>query len=379
MFARLSIIFPRTGGPYAYTRKGLGDFIGFQTAYNYWIALWVGNAAIALAAIGYLRFFFPVLDNKIATAWAAIAIVWLFTIVSIRGARSAGIMQLLTLILKLVPLLLIGIIGWHYIHPEFYSASFNQLSPHHSNAFAITAGASLTLWAFIGLESATVPADSVDNPKRKIPLATIIGTLLAAFVYIASSAAIMGIIPAKELMHSSFPFALAAQKMFGSWGEFIVAIGATVSCLGSLNGWTLLQGQVAMAAAEDDLFPKRFANRNKRGAPAYALIITAILISGVLLLTMSKNLVTQFQIIILLAVLATLIPYFYTALAGFIVFRDDGWCGKKRFAGNLLLVAALAYICWAIIGSGQQILYYGALLLMSSVPVYAWLVYARNK
>ena len=278
VFVRLSVQIPKTGGPYAYAKEGLGHFIGFQTAYNYWLAVWIGNAGIVLALVGYLSVFWPSLAHPKTACIAAIAITWLLTFVNLAGVRSAGLVQLLTTVLKIIPLLIVGILGWFYIHPHYYFETINVTHPHQSNAMAIASGAALTFWSFIGLESATVPAGSVHNPKRNIPRATIFGFCVAALVYILSSTAIMGMIPNHVLQHSDAPFAEAGKIIFGTTGRIIITLGAVISCFGCLNGWILLQGQVAMAAADDKLFPKMFAQRNKHHVPAKGLIITSIFI-----------------------------------------------------------------------------------------------------
>jgi len=372
MFARLSMQIPKTGGPYAYTKVGLGKFLGFQTAYNYWITIWVGNAAIVIALIGYTSVFIPILSEPKIACIAAIAVIWFLTLVNLLGVQFAGMLQLVTTILKLIPILLIGLFGWHYAHPGYFHQYFNITSPPQSNFLAISNGAALTFWSFIGLESATVPAEAVNNPTRTIPLATIIGTLIAAAGYILSSSAIMNMMPAPVLQHSVAPFAEAGQIIFGPIGKDIITLGAIISCFGCLNGWILLQGQVVLGAAEDNLFPKIFAQKNRHQIPAAGLIITSALVTLLLFLTISPNLVSQFQVIILLAVLSALIPYFYTAIAEIVILTRE----KNRKISFLikLIIAILAaiYSCWAIIGTGEQILYYGCLLLLSSVPIYAW-------
>jgi len=379
VFAHLSHRLPKTGGPYAYTRATLGNFVGFQTAYNYWMAVWIGNAAIAVALVGYLRVFWPALMNHQLSAWVAIGIVWLLTIINIMGVRSAGLTQLFTTILKLIPILLIGIVGWFYIHPGYYIQNYNVTSPKINNFAAVSMGATLTFWAFIGLESATVPADAVKNPSRTIPFATLIGVLIAAITYIASSIAIMGMIPTSALQHSTSPFADAAKIIFGTWGRDLIAVGALVSCFGALNGWTLLQGQIPLAAANDNLFPKFFAKCNKKGVPAIGLAVTSALVSLLLLLTASKNLVNQFQIIILLATFATLIPYLYSAIAEIVLLkRMARKLTKKAYTQMGIAIFAGLFSFWAIMSSGKNTIFYGVILLLSSVPLYAWHVKKRK-
>ncbi|MBF8263901.1 MAG: arginine/agmatine antiporter [Parachlamydiales bacterium] len=369
VFARMSTMIPKTGGPYAYAHAGLGDALGFQTAYCYWINAWIGNAAIAVAGMGYLSVFFPFLTNPLNACIAAIGFVWLFTWINLKGVQTFAVVQVVTTILKLIPILLIGLLGWFYFHADYITASANVTPAPQLGTFdIITQGATLTLWAFIGFESGTVPAGSVKNPTRTIPIATILGMSIAGIAYIASSVAIMGMIPNAALQNSVSPFADAAQVIFGEWGKWIIAFGASVSCLGVLNGWTLIQGQIPMAAADDNLFLKIFGRRNKKGAPSYAMVITAILITACLLLTISPDLVKQFNLLILIATLAALISYLYTPVSELILFMRGTYPYTKRAV--FVALVGIVYACWAIYGSGTDVLSYGALLLLSSIPLY---------
>lgn len=372
VFCHISSKITKTGGPYAYAQEGLGNVIGFQTAYCYWIAIWVGNAAVTLTGVSYLSVFFPILANPVIACFTSIAFVWLFTLINLRGVESVGGIQIVLTILKLLPILMIIFVGCFYFQPLFLTEAVNVTSPQASNFSVITQGATLTLWAFIGVESATVPSESVENPKRNIPLATLLGSGIAAITYILSSTIIMGLIPNKQLQMSVSPFADAAEIILGGWGKMIVAAGAVISCLGCLNGWILLQGQIPMAAAEDGLFIKRFAQKNKHGVPGYGVIVTSILISILLLLTISPNLVDQFKMIILIATLANLIPYLYTPVANIILFITE--ISKTALIISLITIV---YAFWTIYGAGEEVLSLGALLLLSSIPLY--LLVFRNK
>jgi basic amino acid/polyamine antiporter, APA family len=370
VFAKLSTVMPRIGGPYAYCREGFGEFIGFQMAYNYWIALWVGNAAIIVAFVGYLGVFFPMLhENHLMSFFVCIATLWGLTLVNVLGVHWAGMMQLVTTILKLMPLVLVGFGGLFFIKPHLFTA-YNV--SNHSDMFAFSSAATLTLWAFIGLESATVPAESVDNPKRNIPRATIIGTLIAASVYFLTTLVIMGLIPMHELANSKAPFADAANMILGPIGMYIVAAGAAISCFGTLNGWTLLQGQVPVAAARDRLFPQKFAKISSFGTPAFALVVTSLLITCLLVLTLNKGLIEQFKFITLLATLSSLIPYLFTTMAEIMIFNKypHEFQGQRLKGSIIIAILACIYAFWTILGSGQEIVFYGSLLFFSSVPIY---------
>lgn len=370
VFARLSRLLPRTGGPYAYCRAAYGDFIGFQVAYNYWIALWVGNAAIVVTLISYLGVFFPTLNtNPWLSFVLSLGTIWLITFINVMGVKEAGTTQIITTILKLIPLIAIATIGLMFVHKQNL-LQFNVSGK--SNFSALTGAATLTMWAFIGFESATVPAEYVDNPRKNIPRATIVGTSIAALVYIFSTIAVMGIVPMKQLASSTSPFADAASIMFGPWGHWIIAAAAVIACFGTLNGWILMQGQIPFAAAKDGLFPKQFEKVTKSGSPVFGLIVSSILISILLAMRYGASLVDQFTMISLLATLASLIPYIYTSVAELMLFiRDKEKFSQKRLAGSAILaMLAFAYTYWLIYGAGLQIVFYGVLLLLSSIPVY---------
>lgn len=378
VFAKLGMLMPRIGGPYAYCREAFGEFVGFQMAYNYWIALWIGNSAITVALTGYLGVFFPVLNNdRVLSFFISAGTLWIITIINIIGVRWAGLMQLITTILKFTPLIILSIVGIISLHPQNIPA-FNLTG--HSNFSALSGAATLTLWAFVGLESATVPAEDAIDPKRNIPRATIIGTIIAALIYIAGTLAVMGQIPASQLVHSTAPFADAARVLFGPIGASLIAIGAIVSCLGALNGWTLLPAQIPLAAARDGIFPKIFAKESRFGTPMNGLLITSSLITCLLLLTLDKGLIKQFQFITLLATLAGLIPYFFTTMAELMIFIKDRDLVKHERLLPSIMVAILAgiYAFWTISGSGQDTVFYGSLLFFSSIPVYVWMKYRET-
>jgi len=376
VFARLSTIFPKTGGPYIYCKEGFGDFIGFQVAYNYWIYMWVGNAAIAVAFTGYLSSFFPILAQKgIAGFLATAGILWFLTIINIIGVKLAGIIQLVFTILKFVPLLLLGIVGIFYIDP----VNLQQWNiSGQSNWSAISSGAMLTLWAFLGMESACVPADEVKNPKKNIPRATIFGTAVTAVLYIIITIAIMGKIPPSSLQGSNAPFADYATLLFGNTGGVAVALVAIIACVGALNGWILLQAQIPLAAAKDKLFPERFAKLSKRRTPVFGLVVSSVLITVLLVFNYQKELVDQFTFIISLAVVAALFAYLYSTIAEYMIYLKSDR-KEKKFQKSLVIAAlAFLYVFWALFSAGEEMIFYGSMLLFTSIPVYAWVQWKRE-
>jgi APA family basic amino acid/polyamine antiporter len=378
VFARLSRMVPQTGGPYAYTKAGFGDFAGFLVGWGYWISTWSGNAAIAVAFVSYLGVFLPILNTGgMLAAAAAIATVWVLTFVNGIGVRTAGIVQLVTTILKIVPLTFIGIFGLFYMNGKNFALSHAGGEPVFTG---ITSAAALALWAFLGLESATVPADNVIRPEKTIPRATILGTLLAAVVYILGTVAVMGVIPQAALKTSTAPFADAAKAMWGDWAGYAVAAGAAISCFGALNGWILLQGQLPRAAAIDGLFPIFFKRLSSRGTPVAGLVVSSILITLLVMANYTRGLVGMFTFIILLSTLTTLFPYVLSTMSLLMIFIRE----RERFrrepilGSSIIAVLAFAYSLWAIGGSGQETVFWGFLLLMGSVPVYVWIKHSQR-
>jgi basic amino acid/polyamine antiporter, APA family len=371
VFARLARIDPASGGPYAYTRRAFGDLAGFLVAWGYWISIWTSLGALAVALVGYLAALVPrIAATPGAAAGAALIAVWSLVAVNVLGARAAGWVQVVTTVLKLFPLALVAALGLTHFdssHFEIADASVRTL------ATSVPAAAALTLWAFLGLESATIPAASIERPDIAIPRATVAGTVLVAVVYVASTVGVMSLLPRDALSVSTAPFVDAARTRVGEWAAGAVAAGAAVSCFGALNGWTLLVGELPLAVARDGLFPRIFARTSRRGTPAAGLIIAGVLTTALVCLNYTRGLVELFTFFILLSTLNTLIPYVFSSLALFLLpARSPGDSLPRGIAAAAIL--AFAYSIWAMAGAGAETIYWGFLLLIAGLPVYVFLV-----
>jgi APA family basic amino acid/polyamine antiporter len=377
-FSRLSRLVRSAGGPYAYSREGLGDTTAFFVAWGYWVSVCAGNAAIAVAMVGYLGVFWPALsDTGTAAATAAFVSVWFLTWINHRGLRTAASFQLITTILKLFPLLVVGFLGIWWIQADYFTPFNRSDEPLFA---AVNSTASLTLWALLGLESSTIPSDRVRNPERTIPIATWWGTVVTAVVYVAGSIAVLGLVPPEVLTSSSAPFADAAGLLWGRWAEILVGFGAVISCLGALNGWILLQGQVPYVAAQDGLFPKFFGTLSKRRTPTAALVFSSLLISFLLWMNYSASLVDQFTFVILLSTLTVLLPYSASALAAVILSRRAADIQRWRaISYNAVFILALLYSIWAIVGIGAKVIGLGFLLLLAGAPIYIYLKSGKKR
>jgi len=362
-----------TGGPYAYTREGMGNFAAFLVAWGYWISVWCTNAAITVAFVSYLSAFIPALgSDPILSVGSGLVAIWFLTWINTKGIREAGIVQVITTVLKIVPLAVITIGGLFYLNMDHF-IPFNVSS--QSNLSAITSTTTLTLFAFLGLECATIPSGNVKNPEKTISRATIIGTVLTTFIYIASTVAVMGLIPPSILHESQAPFADAAASIWGEEARYLVAGGAVIATFGALNGWILVQGQMPMAAARNHLFPHVFAKENKNGTPAMGIAISSVLVSVLTMMNFSNSLANTYKFAILMGTLTCLVAYLFSIIAFFIL--DNKQPGIRW---GKMLVASLAFIysMWAVIGSGEEIVYWGFILLMAGLPFYAFIQIKRK-
>ena len=366
VFGKLSKLYPQiNGGPYAYSRIGLGEFAGFLVAWGYWISIWCTNAAIAVALVGYLGAFFPELtDNPLLSSLTGLFFIWLFTWVNSKDIKTIGAVQVLTTILKVIPIAFLIIVGVFYVD---FSKAF--VFPFTSGSILpdITAVTTLTFFAFLGMESATVPSSSIKSPEKTIQKATLFGTVFTTILYILSFIVIIGIIPPETLANSTAPFADTAFEIWGNTGKYLVAFGAVVSTMGALNGWILIQGQIPASAAKDSLFPTFFKRTNKNGSPILGIVFSSVLATILMLCNYSKTLVEAFSYMMKLSTLSVLLPYLFSIATLALVV-------KKRNRKTIVL-AGLAFLfsLWIVIGCGAEIVFLGFLLLLLGIPAYVYL------
>ena len=379
IFAHLSKMMPGSdGGPYAYSKSAMGDFAGFLVAWGYLISVWCTNAAITVSFISALSTFIPALaTNSLLAVFTGLATIWILTWINTLGVLTSGKLQLITTILKVVPIFLVGIVGLFFIQWDNF-LPFNASGT--STLSAITATTTLTFFAFLGIECATIPSGSVENPEKTIARATLLGTFIATAVYILSTVSIMGMIPAAQLKTTVTPFADAATIIWGAGAKYWVSAGVAIAAFGALNGYILIQGQLPAAIAADQLFPAIFAKKNSKGVPAIGVAISSVLVSFFMIMNYTKGLVDQFKFLILLTTLTVLIPYLFST-AAYIIFRLKEANLSKWIRYSAITLASLAFVffMWMIIGSGQEIVYWGFVLCMSSIPVYVWGVTKRKQ
>ena len=365
--AKLVKRIPKTGGPYIYVNEGLGKFPGFIIAWTYWVACISAIAGISIAFVGYLGFFAPTISSSpIHALLASLILIWIIIILNIRSLENSSKFQLVSTLLKLLPLIFIIFLG---------AANFNidnlpELNPSNLHPFSLLATVTtLVMWSFIGIETATVPADNVINPQETIPRVLIASVLTILILYILVSVAIAAIVPANELIDSSAPFALAASKILGVTGGTIISIGALVSTLGSLNANTLTAGNLSLAAARDGLLPSRFIFLTKSGTPIFTYLLTGVFVSILLVLNYTKGIVNAFVFMAMLSTLSTLIAYAFCAIAEF-KFAQVEKKNQTRNYALLLSCGTFLYAFFAIWGAGIEMIIYSIILILIGTPIY---------
>ena len=362
VFAGLCAKIPKTGGPHTFIETAFGKTFGFFSAWTYWVISWMSTPMVVISVVSYLS---PVLGplHPITNLVLEISCLLFITGLNLMGVRSAGRVEFVFTVLKLLPLLLVPVAGLWY----FNMAHFVPFNPTGESTISVlNAAALLTLWGFIGVESATTPADSVENPKKTIPRAIITGTLLVALVYIFSSVVIMGVVPPEALASSKAPFADAAQIIFGGNWYIVISLAASIVCLGTLNAWVLTSGQIALGAASDGHLPKFFTIKNANGAPKWALIISSLGMTPVLIVTLNQDLISQVNTIIDVSVTAFLFVYVLSVLSYIKLF----W--KSGIASNIIGVGALSFCGWALYSSGLKMVALASLITLTGLPVYLW-------
>jgi APA family basic amino acid/polyamine antiporter len=368
--SRLVRRIPKTGGPYVYANEGLGHFAGFIIAWTYWIACITAIAGISIAFVSYLGFFIPAISHSsLLSLLASLVLVWLIVTLNIFSIESSAKFQVVSTLLKLLPLffmMFLGLVG-------FDSNNLPEINPTNANPFILLATVTtLVMWSFVGIETATVPAENFINPEKTIPKVLIAAVLSVLTIYVLVSIAIAAIVPAEELINSSAPFALAATKILGYSGGVIIAFGALISTLGSLNANTLTAGNITFAAARDKLLPSKFLTLSDAGTPIFSFILAGSFVSFLLMLNYTKGLIDAFIFFAMLSTLSTLIAYLFCAMAELKFLKNDH-PSKQRNSAIFLTFGTFLYAFFAIWGAGMEIVFYSFMLILVGMPMYAWM------
>ena len=374
VFAGLARSFPDDDGPIAYTGRAFGGGVAFTVMWCYWVSTWVTNAVLATGVVGYLTMFFPVLGvNHWLAAVTALSLLWLFVFINVRGVRTAGGVQVLSSVLKLLPLVGIMVLGlWALLAP--HERVLVQLPRTPVSLSGVIAASTLALYAMLGMESAALPAGRVRDPGRTIPRATFIGTLLVAVISFCVSLVPILLIPQAELTVSNAPFADVFARLVGSGSGKLLAVFVIVSGLGCLNGWTLILGEITVSFARHGAFPQVLGKVNSHGAPTLAFVVTGLLASVMMIGSYNDSMAGAFTFLSVVVTAANLPLYFGCALAVLVLWRrgEIPQPGARELRWVAAALIATLYCVWVSIGLGGKSLLWALTLCAVGLPVYWW-------
>jgi basic amino acid/polyamine antiporter, APA family len=370
VYADLGARYPRTGGPYVYAREAFGDFAGFLSFWLYWVSALIGNAGIVTGVIAYAQGFFPVLETSpIARFAVAQALLWTFCLINVIGIRHSARVQIAIMAINLGALiLLLGAAA-----PAIDAANWHPFAPQGWGSLA--SGTALIVWAYSGVETATVPAEEVKTPQRTIWRGTMIGYAIGTIVFLLAAVVVSGVLPNADVASSARPLAMVVERAVGKTGAMIISISAIVAGLGTLNGWLLVSGRVPVAAAQDGMMPARMARIHPRfGTPAFALVVSGLAGSVMLITLLDNSLLETFNFIALLAVWATLVPHLITAAAHLALARrdPDRYSARERRRAHIIAPLAFLAMMYFVYGAGADIGRWGFLLMAAGMLAYAF-------
>ncbi|CAN7541170.1 MULTISPECIES: putrescine-ornithine antiporter [Pseudomonas] len=356
-FARCGMLSRKTGGMGGYAEYTFGKAGNYITNYTYGLSLLIANVAISITAVGYIQELFHIELDSLQVGLATIALLWITTFANFGGARITGRIGSVTVWGVIAPVVLVSTVGWFWFDSSVYAAGWNP----HNMAWYDAAGASvaITLWAFLGLESACANTDAVENPEKNVPIAVLGGTLGAAVIYIVSTNVIAGIVDNPELAASTAPFGLVFAKMFTPLVGDIVMAAMVLACIGSLLGWQFTIAQVYKSSADTGYFLSIFAKANKAGTPIVGMLVLLAAQTALGFLTISPDLSKQFDTLVNLAVVTNLVPYILSMAALMTMQKVSNVPAGKALATNIIAWVAAAYSYLALYSSGEQALMLG--------------------
>jgi len=367
-FAKCGRFSRKPGGMGGYAEYAFGRSGNFMSNYTYGVSLLIANVAIAITAVGYSTELFHVTLTPIGVAGATVVLLWLTTIANFGGPQITGQIGNVTIMGVIIPVLGVSVLGWFWFDSSLYVAAWN---PHDMPIFkAVGASISITLWAFLGLESACANTDAVENPERNVPIAVLGGTIGAAVIYIASTNVIAGIVPNMDLAASTAPFGLAFATMFTPLVGNIVMGLMIMACIGSLLGWQFTIAQVFKSSADVGYFLKIFAKTTKSGTPIAGMLVLVVCQTALTLMTISPDLSKQFDMIVNLAVVTNLVPYLMSMAALMTIQKAAGITPRKALFANGIAYIAAAYSYYALYSSGAD-----AMMLGGIVTMLGWTLY----
>ncbi|WP_157080964.1 APC family permease [Novosphingobium naphthalenivorans] len=362
VLTRLTRALPEAGGPAGFVSAAFGYSAGFFISWIYLVSIWTAVVTIAVAAISYLSSMVPVLGN--IPALAAIVLLWLLALVNLRGVRAAGSFQIVTVALKVLPLLVVAVLA--VIVLSTGQVAPPPFVPGQVTFHGVNGAASLTLWALLGFESASVAAGQVERPEVNIARATLWGTGLTGVLYLLVCSAIGLLLPPEVVAQSPAPFATFVGRFWSPQIAGLIAIFAVISCVGAVNGWTLLEAEMVRDMAARRMLPEWFAAVDRRGTARRALVISTVIASLFAAMSASRAMQALFEYLLLLSTSAALWLYLACALAAL-----------RLGVARIPALIGVLYSLWTLWGAGLTASGLSFVLMALGLPIWLWLKYRK--
>lgn len=376
-FSKCGLFSTKSGGMGGYAEYAFGKSGNFIANYTYAISLLIANIAIAISAVGYGTVLFGVDLTPVQVCVATIVVLWVTTVLNFGGAKITGQIGSITVWGVIIPVVGLCVIGWFWFSPSLYISAWN---PNNMDFFsAISTSISMTLWAFLGLESACANMDAVENPQKNVPIAVFGGTLVCAIIYILSTNVIAGIVPNIDLLHSTAPFGLAYASMFTPVVGSVVMFLMALACIGSLLGWQFTVAQVFKSSADIGYFPRVFSRLTAKDAPVIGMIILGVVQTLLALMTISPSLNKQFNSLVNLAVVTNLVPY-VLSMAALIPMQKLASIHSGQMKTNMVIaLLGTIYSFYALYASGEEAMMLGALVTFSGWTFWGMFIQKKDE
>ncbi|QAT42152.1 basic amino acid/polyamine antiporter [Aminipila luticellarii] len=365
-----------TNGIYSYAREGFGDFIGFNSAWGYWISALLCNVAyttLLFAAIGY---FFPIFEegNNLLSIVCASVVIWILNFLVLRGVKEASAINIVTTIAKIIPIFvfILTVIVIRAFDPAIFMSNFWGEAGGPSFLEQIKATTGATVWAFIGVEGAVVVSARAKK-SSDVGKASLIGFLGLLAIYVLTCVLSMGIMTRAELAElGNPPMAAIFESVVGPWGGALINLGVILSLVGALLGWTIIAAETPFMAAKLGVFTEAFAKENKHGSPSFSLFMTNGIIQLFLIVIFFQA--STYQVFYNLSASMIMIPYLLSALYYLkVVLKKDGLensTGSQMLAARVFSVLGTIYGFWMLYSSGVMSLLVTSILYAPGILVY---------
>lgn len=358
VLAKLTASHDSAIGPAELVERSFGPLAGFLIGFAFWVSVWTGCVTIAVGAVSYLASFAPILGEH--PSLSALGVVWTMTGINLMGVRSAGSFQVVTTILKIIPLLVVAVL----IALVFSRTGTAALAPFPAEGLSlpsVNAAAAMTLWAMVGFEAACAASHKIDDPQRNVPRATFLGALLAGILYLIVCSGITLMLPADEVAASNAPFALFVSTFWSPGAASFIAFFAAVSAIGAVNGWTLVQGELPLEMARRRMMPEWFGRTAANGVAVNGLLTASVLGSLLIFANSNQSMGGLFTFMALLTTSVTL--WLYLACAA---------VAMKRRIAIPFAIAGLVFGVWSLWGAGIEAGGLSIVLMLAGLPLYWW-------